>query len=86
MATRTCEVTGKLQFTNAARAQRVIAEAARKARDIGAVAVPQSAYQCLHCGRWHLTHYTPQESRQFHQRDRAVRQLRKAARRHRSHP
>lgn len=77
---RTCDVTGKIQYTNAARAQRVIADAARKARDAGCVAVPQSAYQCLHCDRWHLTHYTPQESRPFHDRDRLVRRMRRAAR------
>lgn len=77
MKVRTCPTTGKRQYLNASRAQKVIAEAARRARDAGSVAIPMAAYKCLSYSRWHLTHYTPQESRQFIERDKRLRAFRK---------
>lgn len=77
MKSRTCSVSGKQQYTNAARAKRVIAIQVRKARDTETVAAPLSTYRCIYCGHWHVTHYAPQEQRPFLERDRILRIFRK---------
>ena len=86
MKQRLCPVTGKRQYKNAGEAKRVIAQAERQARDTGVVAAPLSCYRGLCCDRWHLTHYAPEETREFKARDRIVRAFRKFARNPRSNP
>lgn len=65
MAARICEPTGKRKYTRHQDAAKVMAVAQKKARD--GVEVPRSMYQCDQCGRWHLTSYEAEETRQLQQ-------------------
>lgn len=60
-----CPTTGKRTYTRHQDAAKVMALAQKKARD--GVEVPRSIYQCGACGRWHLTSYAVEETRQLQQ-------------------
>lgn len=71
-----CEVTNKVIYKHR---QQAAAALATFLRDPNACDQPKSFYQCEHCSRWHLTSYTPAETRDFN------RNKRRAAKHERQH-
>lgn len=57
-----CPVQKKLMFKHYQNAAAALGHA-RKIAATEAVSVPQSMYRCEHCRHWHLTSYTPAETR-----------------------
>lgn len=66
MKARICEATGKRIFKRHQDAHKAIGSTAK--RVVGLVRKPQSTYQCIACGKWHLTGMPPQEARQLRRR------------------
>lgn len=63
MSARICDASGKRTYTRHQDAAKVMSLAQKKARD--GVEVPRSIYECGACGRWHLTSYAVEETRQL---------------------
>lgn len=63
MKPRICAATGKHTYTRHQEAEKV-AGSIPKAK-IELAHVPQSAYRCEHCRRWHLTSYSPERTRRI---------------------
>lgn len=74
-AVRICEPTGKRIFTRHQSAQKE-AGRLRKYADPALAQMPQTAYQCRHCRRWHLTSYDADLTRQITRAQRAVKRRR----------
>ena len=65
MTVRICQPTGKRKYKRHQQAAAVMANAQKKSPE--GARVPRSFYQCAHCGRWHLTSYDAEETRQLQQ-------------------
>jgi len=76
-----CAVTGKRIYKRHQAAAKAVGKMQKTAR--GAAASPNSIYQCDHCGRWHLTSYSPQLTRAI-QHDRRERKKTSRKRRRQS--
>lgn len=62
MARKRCEKTGSVIFVRHQDAAKVIGAWFIKGRSDTAQ-VPQSIYHCAHCGRWHVSGYTPEDTK-----------------------
>jgi hypothetical protein len=62
MARKRCEKTGSVIFVRHQDAAKVIGLSFVKGVAPGAQ-VPQSIYRCAFCGRWHVSAYTPEDTK-----------------------